>query len=53
MTHSNLSPTGRFSEFEEKHPELVAIDSQEQPTGAVMDFCEFQRNFQILGSNRV
>lgn len=43
-TYFNYSLTGRFSEFEKNHPELVAIDTREQPTGAVMDFCELQAN---------
>ena len=33
---------GRFDEFESDHPELVAIDSQGQSTGRVMDLCEFR-----------
>ena len=32
---------GQFSEFEENHRELVAIDSQGLSTGEVMDFCEW------------
>lgn len=31
---------GPFSEFEENHPEVVAIDSQGRSTGEVMDFCK-------------
>ena len=50
-TYSNHLLAGRFSEFEKNHPELVAIDSREQSTGAVMDFCELQEVFQILGRN--
>lgn len=33
---------GRFDEFESDHPGLVAIDSQGQSTGRVMDLCEFR-----------
>ena len=32
---------GQFSEFEENHRELVAIDSQGLFTGEVMDFCKW------------
>ena len=31
---------GEFEEFEQYYPELVAIDSEGNSTGEVMDFCE-------------
>ena len=40
-----LISEGHFSDFQEKHPELVAIDAQGQSTNEVMDFCEFHNVF--------
>lgn len=38
---------GPFHEFEENHPNLVAIDSKERITGDVMDFCELEGAFPL------
>ena len=40
---SILTPLlGRFEDLETQYPDLVAIDSQGQATGKVMDFCELR-----------
>lgn len=38
---------GPFHEFEKNHPNLVAIDSKEQITGEVVDFCELEGAFPL------
>lgn len=35
---------GEFEEFEQQHPELVAIDSEGNSTGEVMDFSQWERH---------
>lgn len=36
--------SGSFQELEEKHPEVIAVDSGGDLTGEVMDFCELPLN---------
>lgn len=42
-TYNTFLYTGKFSEFEKKHPALVATDSRGQMTGKVMDFFHQER----------
>ena len=42
---------GPFSDFEENHPEVVAIDSQGRSTGEIMDFCKLIRSDHILSAH--
>ena len=41
MRLSLISLAGPFEEVEQNYPDIVAVDSQGQVTGKVMDFCEY------------
>lgn len=41
--YSTYICTSEFSDFEENHPEIVAIDSRARPTGEVLDFFHQER----------
>ena len=39
-TKADQNNSGSFADLQNSYPELIAIDSQGQPTGSVTDFCE-------------
>ena len=44
--------SGSFTEIEHNYPDMVAIDSQGQATGEMMDFCEPRKSQHLLVTNK-
>lgn len=42
-TYNTFVLTSTFAEFEQSHPELVAVDSRGRPSGRVLDFLQRER----------